>query len=175
MYVTSCTKQESGESKTNIECISVNNSEVTPVNLNYFVTPKTYAKWGNMPSGKHMKTSNHFEPLSNFNDTSNGNRNNNKRKPAEFEEDEIVKQRTSRNKHSKELPKCLSLQHNLRDINSSCSQPNKVINSFIPTLINGQITLRNNHGTKATGKVTLNESVSGSKTLMDTQQLSNKK
>jgi hypothetical protein len=46
MYVTSCTKQESGESNTNIECISVNKSREIPVNLNSFVTPKKYAKWG---------------------------------------------------------------------------------------------------------------------------------
>ena len=73
-YEMPCTTQRSCESTTNTECIPGTKNRWIPIDSNYFLKPRIYAKCGNMLTSKRKKTSNYFEPLSNFNDTPNGNR-----------------------------------------------------------------------------------------------------
>jgi hypothetical protein len=65
-YEMPCTTQRSRKSTTDIECILATKNGWIPINSNHFVKPKRYAKRGNMPTGKCIKTSNCFEPLSHF-------------------------------------------------------------------------------------------------------------
>jgi hypothetical protein len=98
-----CTTQRSHESTTDIECTPATKNGRISINSNHFVKPKIYAKCGNMLTGKCIKTSNCFEPLSDFNDTPNGNRNNAKLKLGDFKEDENLNQKTFQNKHSSDI------------------------------------------------------------------------
>jgi len=84
MYKMPCTAQRNRKSTTNIECVPATKNRWIPINSNHFVKPKRYATCGNMPTSKCIKTSNCFEPLSDFNDTPNGNRNNTKRKSDDY-------------------------------------------------------------------------------------------
>jgi hypothetical protein len=102
--------------------------------------------------------SSHFEPLSNFNATLDGNRNNPKLKSADFVEDGNVNQKTFRNKHSNEILKYSLLQHSLQNINILHSHPKEMLTHSIPKLINGQIRLGNKYEMEVTRDIALNGS-----------------
>ena len=114
-YNRPCRTQRICESASYITCVRANKNEWIAKNSNQFEKPIRYAKCGDKPANEHRKISNRFKPLSNFNATPNGNRNKPELKSADFEEDGNMNQKTFQSKHSIEISKYSSLQHNLQD------------------------------------------------------------
>ena len=122
-YETSHSTYRGYESSSNIESIQGPNNGWIPKIPNQFMKPRKYTKYGNMPTGEYIKTSNRFEPLSNLIDLTKGNSFNEEIKPANLNESENVNQTTSRQKHVNKTSKCSSSQPNLQDNSDSHPPP----------------------------------------------------
>jgi len=111
------------ELSSNIVNIQGSNNGWIPKIPNQFMKPRKDTKHGNMPTGKYIKTSNRFEPLSNPIDLTNGNSFNEKIKPADLKEVEKTNQTTSRQQHVNKTSKRSSSQPNLQDNSDSPPHP----------------------------------------------------
>jgi len=98
--------------------------------LNHFVKPRSYTKYttcGNMPTGKHIQTSNRFEPLSNIDDFPNSNRYNVKPKPTDSVREGKANQNTSRQRHSNGSLRRSTLQHKVQNARETPSHTKEML------------------------------------------------
>jgi hypothetical protein len=135
MYESPYYIQRGYEFSNDTEGIPRPNNGWIPQTLNHFVKPRSYTKYttcGNMPTGKHIQTSNRFEPLSNIDDFPNSNRYNVKPKPTDSVREGKANQNTSRQRHSNGSLRRSTLQHKVQNARETPSHTKEMLTCSIP-------------------------------------------